>query len=319
MKIATIALLIALASCTAAPARTPHIEARWGGELVVLKLVSTGQTWTESYEDFFSKCQGHHPNALGVKVFGTLPQSFLARKAAAKPAAAPPTPVKVKAAPQPKPAPRTRGRRSTEPELPKEQRIAASPTLLLPAPTVESTTILGEQPEKITILPDTAQDEDTSGFAGKIISLLTGLPVGEKTPTERIDIVALVKHFEGFRASKYWDHGQYSIGYGTRAKAGDGSITESEAHDRLLAELAAAKEDVEREAERWGMHLSACQTDALTSFHFNTGAVVRLMEKAAGDATTLPGYMPEWRCASGKPLPSLIARRKRETDLFASE
>lgn len=94
---ATILAALILANVSAL-ARTPHILARWGGENVVLTEIATGRQWQDTYENFFANCKGYHPNAVGVKVVGSLPASFLARERAAKLAKRSP-------APAPKPAP----------------------------------------------------------------------------------------------------------------------------------------------------------------------------------------------------------------------
>lgn len=192
------ALALAFLALTAG-AVEPHIVARWGGELVHFRLIATGQEWEETYEDFFAKCRGLHPNEVGVKVIGKLPASFLARERAAKLAkrqAPQPAPDIAETAPsappvstRPPPAPKPkRGQRIVESPLPNfdgSEVVPDLPPLLLPQLPRRFSVITGERvPEEwespaVELQPE-EEPKQEGGILGGVISLLTGEPVGDE-------------------------------------------------------------------------------------------------------------------------------------------
>ncbi len=150
------------------------------------------------------------------------------------------------------------------------------------------------------------------------------LPIDVLIPTVSIgdfsneSLVRLVKKFEGFKSKAYWDHAQYSIGYGTRATSKSEVITEAQADARLRSHLAAAAREVDAAAKEHGVVLNSKQRAALTSFHFNTGSIKRVLELAAGETSAVPSIMQRWRTAGGKVHPGLVTRRAKEAGLYAS-
>lgn len=140
------------------------------------------------------------------------------------------------------------------------------------------------------------------------------VPVGK-------NLSEVVKQFEaggapgGFHSEAYWDYGQWSIGYGTKAKEGE-TIDKAEAEKRLSTELASARADVEAEAKRVGMTLKPHEVDALTSFQFNTGRISTLLAGGERTKSQVADMMLEYRKADGKTLRGLENRRKAERALF---
>lgn len=131
------------------------------------------------------------------------------------------------------------------------------------------------------------------------------------------DLLGFIKGKEGFYAEPYDDYAQTSIGYGTRAKPGETSITKEEAERRLQQEVAQARKGVDRAVAEAGLSLSAPQLDALTSFNYNTGAVDTLLKGGARTPEEIASAMLLYNKAGGKTLPGLVQRRKEESAMFS--
>ena len=138
-----------------------------------------------------------------------------------------------------------------------------------------------------------------------------GGPIGD-------DLLAQVRQREGYSATAYWDHQQYSIGYGTRANGPNEVITREEAERRLRAEVASAAATVDAAARSMGFELNDHQRDALTDFAYNVGggALQRMMARANGNLLAIPRLMQEYNHASGVVDPGLTSRRAWEGQLF---
>ena len=134
------------------------------------------------------------------------------------------------------------------------------------------------------------------------------------------DLMAQIRRREAFSAKAYWDHKQWSIGYGTRASSGNETITREEAESRLQKEVSNAASTVDAVARSLGITLNSNQRDALTDFTFNLGGgVLRSMLSRAGrNLGAVPGLMQEYNHASGRVEGGLTARRQWEGQLFAS-
>lgn len=150
-------------------------------------------------------------------------------------------------------------------------------------------------------------------------------PKGAKddTPDKPIggDLKSMVKEFEaggapgGFHSEAYEDYGQYSIGFGSKAKKGE-VIDMEEAERRLDAELSEHRRIVVREAERVGIKFEGHELDALTSFSFNTGKIEQLLAGGTRSKAEIASKMLLYRKAGGKRLRGLERRRIAEAHLF---
>lgn len=128
-------------------------------------------------------------------------------------------------------------------------------------------------------------------------------------------LVDIVKGFEGFSPNAYSDYKQTSVGYGTRGKEGE-VLTESQATERLNAELSVHAKRIKDAAELKGVSLNENQFNALASFDFNTGQGASLIERFGDKPNELVAKMQEYTKAGGEDLPGLVNRRRMESALF---
>jgi GH24 family phage-related lysozyme (muramidase) len=132
------------------------------------------------------------------------------------------------------------------------------------------------------------------------------------------DLVNFVKTQEGFKPNKHWDHKQWSIGHGSRAKPNETTITPEEADKRLREDLAKHKEAVLKAKAAWGYDWNDKQVDALTSFRFNIGSLGPLTQNGKRSNEEIAKKLLEYTKASGKDAPGLVKRRNFEAKMFAS-
>lgn len=132
---------------------------------------------------------------------------------------------------------------------------------------------------------------------------------------------ALIKFYEGFRASAYYDAvGVPTIGYGTTGSVKMGQvITEAQGEALLQADLRKFEAGVEKLVT---VPLTQAQFDALVSFAYNLGlgnlgssTLLKLLN--AGRYDLVPDQMLRWNKAGGKVLAGLTKRRASEAELFA--
>lgn len=137
--------------------------------------------------------------------------------------------------------------------------------------------------------------------------------------------VELIKSFEGFSATVFYDYLQYSIGYGTACGKNDypNGITEAEAEQLLRRELAKFETSINQFASRFGLNLSQQQFDALASFTYNLGP--NWMNNASTFRTAvLDGArgndflfaITQWSNAGGTIQTGLVNRRMAEANLY---
>jgi len=139
---------------------------------------------------------------------------------------------------------------------------------------------------------------------------------GEEVPVN--NAAEFVKGFEGYNTNPYSDYGQTSIGYGTKARPGETSISQEEATRRLNFELNEARGYVEKYNVSQNRNWSPNQIDALTSFTYNTGPgnLRTLLQGGSRNNQQIAAAIPLYKNAGGKPLRGLIRRRAAERKLF---
>ena len=93
-----------------------------------------------------------------------------------------------------------------------------------------------------------------------------------KTMSPSQEIIDVIKDFEGFRATAYWDKSQWTYGYGTRASGSGATITKSEA-ERLLRKVLEQDygKTVNDFCKKNGKQPSQQQFDALLDLTYNVG------------------------------------------------
>ena len=93
-----------------------------------------------------------------------------------------------------------------------------------------------------------------------------------QTMTASQEIIDLIKDFEGFRSTAYWDNSQWSVGYGTRCSGSGVTVTRAEA-ERLLREM--LKNDFEPAVNSFckknGKQPTQQQFDAMLDLTYNNG------------------------------------------------
>ena len=92
------------------------------------------------------------------------------------------------------------------------------------------------------------------------------------------EYIKLLKGWEGFRATPYWDVSHYSIGYGTTCPDDKvdyytkNPMSEATAEQWLQSSLVGFENSVNSYAKKYGLKLTQNQFDALVSFTYNCGA-----------------------------------------------
>lgn len=131
-----------------------------------------------------------------------------------------------------------------------------------------------------------------------------------------------VKFWEAFNPHPFQDVGGANIGYGTRARPGETSISEPEAAKRMNVEL-----DKDRAAiEKMNPNLAEGSKKALTSLLYNLGGDTKRL-KEHGMAAAIMANDPEAMKKAhvefshihgphGPVLPGLLARRKDELKFY---
>jgi len=130
------------------------------------------------------------------------------------------------------------------------------------------------------------------------------------------DLTGFIKGFEGFNQKSYWDYGQHSVGYGTKAKFAGETVTPQEAERRLASEVSMHRKRVERLNSKYKYNFNSNQLDALTSFDYNTGALEQLTANGKRTSGEIAFMIPAYNKAGGKVLRGLQRRRNSELDLF---
>lgn len=128
-----------------------------------------------------------------------------------------------------------------------------------------------------------------------------------------------VKPFEGFSPRAFWDHKQYTYGYGNKAPTATASITKIDAEELLRVRLA---NDCKSITNSIKVPVTTNVIFALTSFAFNTGlgtALAMVADLNAGKTLEAVGNrMKLYHYASGKINNGLITRRAAEVKKLLS-
>lgn len=178
----------------------------------------------------------------------------------------------------------------------------------------------GQQAQQDALAGMIKQSMPGSGATGAVPTAPAG-PVAPGTGGDE-DFISGLKKREAFRPNAYADGRQTSIGYGTRAKPGETTITEEEADKRLRDEEGASRQLVRTWANRHGVQLAPKQEDALTDLTFNAGgAWMTAGLGAAVRAGNIPAAQALYKLYINSPVPNtrqgLLNRRTAMAPLLA--
>ena len=166
-------------------------------------------------------------------------------------------------------------------------------------------------------------------LAGLLVlsSFIVGVPRASAAQNMRASdaCVELIKSFEGFSPTVFYDYSQYSIGYGTACGKNDypNGITEAEAEQLLRKELTRFETSINQFTSRYGLNLSQQQFDALASFTYNLGPNwmnnAPTFRSAVLDGARGNDFLfaiTQWSNAGGVIQTGLVNRRMAEANLY---
>ena len=166
--------------------------------------------------------------------------------------------------------------------------------------------------------------------------VLTGAPTVHAASDMKAsaEMVAIMKQEEGFSAKPYPDHGQYTVGYGTRCPDDmleeymANGITEEAAELLLRNYLLKIENTINKKfIDKYNLSLTQGQFDALVSFTYNcgtswiseTGGTFHNAVKNGKTGSELINAFSLWCSAGGQILPGLVRRRLSEANMFLNE
>lgn len=133
------------------------------------------------------------------------------------------------------------------------------------------------------------------------------------------EISSYIIGFESFTPKAFWDHKQYTYGYGTKSPTPTATITKEDAFLALTTRIKTDTTALQALAKK---PLTSPVLKALTSFAFNCGlGAARAMVSDINNGKTLHQVgerMKLYRIASGKVNNGLIARRSAEVKTLLS-
>lgn len=148
---------------------------------------------------------------------------------------------------------------------------------------------------------------------------------GETTPVSytsncSTDLIDAIAQYEGFSSTAYWDHKQYSIGYGTATENPNEVIDKEEGKRRLKNRVSVDRSYVSSYGSSKGYKWSDCQIDALTSFIYNLGrgALSSVTANGTRSDSQIAEAMLAYNKASGQVNSALVNRRQSESSWFKS-
>ena len=132
------------------------------------------------------------------------------------------------------------------------------------------------------------------------------------------ELISNIKKLEGFSAKAFWDHKQYSIGYGTKANSKDEVIDEKEADRRLRETVKQTRNKVVDYGKKYNYGFNSSQIDSLTSFAYNLGPGIldQVTDKGKRSIGEIAAAIPKYNKASGEVNKGLEKRRNIELAMF---
>lgn len=123
---------------------------------------------------------------------------------------------------------------------------------------------------------------------------------------------------EGFRKKAYWDHGQWTAGYGTRVASKDVTLSRYEALFHLAIKVSQYEKVVNGNVN---VILTQNQFDALVLLAFNIGPHAfensTILKKINMRDPSADRHFMDWIYAGGEPI--LVSRRETEREIYNRE
>lgn len=170
-----------------------------------------------------------------------------------------------------------------------------------------------------------APDMELMSSASQELFVLADIPEGEEyqSMSASQEIIDVIKDFEGFSATPYWDNTQWTVGYGTRCSGPDVRVTREEA-ERLLREM--LDDDFEPIVNSFckqnGKQPTQQQFDAMLDLTYNAGgswtsgsAVPDVVLDPATALDVVKGF-GAWSRTGGKVSYVHVNRRIREALIY---
>ena len=133
--------------------------------------------------------------------------------------------------------------------------------------------------------------------------------------------VALIVQFEGFDPNPYWDHHQWSIGYGSFAGGRDrnqrpniGPITQAQGRAMMAEQLGRYERNVDSFDRIY--HWTPNERAAMISFAYNIGSIDGLTAGGTRSKAEIARMMLQYNKASGQVNRGLTDRRRAEHQVF---
>lgn len=136
------------------------------------------------------------------------------------------------------------------------------------------------------------------------------------------EIIGLIKKFEGFSATAYWDTDHWSVGYGTAGTKGQ-TITKKKADKEMRAHMSTIDEKINAFADKYGLEFDQSMHDALAAFSYNVGTGWMKSSGRFRDAVVEGAsnaeflfYITLWANIDSVPERGLIVRRLCEANIY---
>lgn len=146
------------------------------------------------------------------------------------------------------------------------------------------------------------------------------------------ECLEMLKEFEGFSSKPYWDNGQWTVGYGTRAPSEHlaryqkEGISREEATELLRNYLVEYGEELKKFADKFGLTFTQGQADALLSLSYNCGpnwmwstSTLRTAIIEGWTGNDFLFAMGQWSTAGGSVQRGLVQRRLIEINMYLNE
>ena len=181
-------------------------------------------------------------------------------------------------------------------------------------------------------------DNDIIGYDkdGQPIEPATGQPYGSQPYGAQVNLgdmsqglVNYIKTKEGYSkrvdsndpksdVTPYDDFGQFSIGFGTKARSRTERLTYEQAEQRLAQNIQRFRNAVLKRRTRYGYKWSESSVDALTSFAYNLGEgkIDQVTANGSRSNKEIAEKMLEYNRAGGRRFPGLAQRRREEMLAF---